>query len=905
MPDHLETNRIILQMTLFRNNANSNIMKSITPRSLKYLKTSATLISILVLSSFQSQAQKNDWPVLKTYDQEHIQKIKMPVGGIGTGTISLTGRGSLEDWEIMNRPSKGFNPTLENRGPVKEKGPFFAIYVEDQKGKKQTRLLEGPPDMSAYEGSWGAYGNNHGLPRFGNASFKTAYPFGQVMLSDADLPVEVEVGAFNPLIPGNIDDSSIPITILHYVVKNTSDMEVSVSVSGTIQNFIGFDGTRGETLKNVNTYVEKNGVRGIHYTTNGVDPDSEQWGTMSFVSLNNEHMTYRTAWQPLRSRWDKKRLDFWDDFSEDGLLESRTNESANAPMGSLAVKTSLEPGEEKNFRFLISWHFPNRQTWDKPGFQKFIKATVGNYYATKYTDSWDVIVQTLPRLDELEARTKTFVKALIESDIPIEVKEAALFNLAHLRTQLAFRTKSGHLLGWEGVFDDRGSCFGSCTHVWNYEQSTAFLFGELAKTMRDVEFGYATDENGLMSFRAYLPLDSAQKWGKAAADGQMGAVMKFYRDWQLSGDDGFLKKHWPRVKKSLEFCWIPGGWDADKNGVMEGSQHNTMDVEYFGPNPQMGFWYLGALKASAKMAAYLGDKKFAKTCENLFDQGSEWMDANLFNGEYYEQHIQPPMSADNVAASLIGATSGINATDFTSPDFQLGKGVLVDQLVGQFFAHLVGLGYLAKEENIKTTLESIMKYNYVENMASHANFHRSYALGDESALLMAAYPGERPEKPFPYYTEVMTGFEYTAAIGMLQEGQTEDGLKCIRNIRDRYDGRKRSPFNEAEAGHHYARSMIAWAGVLACSKFQHSAVDKSMSFTSKPGTYFWSNGYQYGTTEISGDGPTKEVSITVLNGTLQLKSFNLEGFGNTVLKKIKTLSENDTVTFSINKPKQK
>lgn len=857
-----------------------------------------TIVFVLFVG-FKSFAQQNEWPVLKTYDQDHIQKIKMPVGGIGTGTISLTGRGSLEDWEIMNRPAKGFNPTLENWGPVKQKGPFFAIYIEDGDGNKQTLLMEGPQDEAYYEAALGATSNHHGLPRFKNTSFKAAYPFGQVFLSDESLPVEVIVGAYNPLIPGNIDDSSVPMAILNYTVKNTSEKDITISLAGTIQNFIGFDGVRGKAIKNVNNIREEDGVKGIHYTSNGVDPKSEQWGTMSFVSLNEGTTTYRTAWQPKTSRWDKKRLDFWDDFSEDGLLEKRVNKDANAPMGSIAVKTILKVGEERNFRFLISWHFPNRQTWDKPGFQKLISATVGNYYTTKYKDSWEVITKTLPRLDALESNTKTFVNTLINSDIPHEVKESALFNLAHLRTQLAFRIKSGHLLGWEGLFDTYGSCFGSCTHVWNYEQTTAFLFGELAKTMREVEYKYATDDEGLMSFRVYLPLESGQEWGKAAADGQMGSIMKFYRDWQLSGDDAFLKQHWPKVKKSLEFCWIPGGWDANKDGVMEGSQHNTMDVEYFGPNPQMGFWYLGALKASSDMANYLGEKKFAKICQDLYEQGSEWMDENLFNGKYYEQHILPPMSADNVAESLMDITTGKGTIDLTSPDFQLGNGVLVDQLVGQVFSHFVGLGYLAKEENIKKTLESVMKYNYVENLGTHANFHRSYALGDESALLMAAYPDERPEKPFPYYTEVMTGFEYTAAIGMLQEGLTEDGLLCIRNIRNRYDGKKRSPFNEAEAGHHYARSMIAWGGVLATTGFNYSAVDQSMKFNAKDGTYFWSNGYQYGRIKIAAEGKMKTVAFTLLNGSLNLKSFTLKGFGSIVFKGGKAFNQNETVKFEV------
>ena len=70
---------------------------------------------------------------------------------------------------------------------------------------------------------------------------------------------------------------------------------------------------------------------------------------------------------------------------------------------------------------------------------------------------------------------------------------------------------------------------------------------------------------------------------------------------------------------------------------MEGCQHNTMDIEYFGPNPEIEFWYLGALKAAAAMAHYLNDKDFENTCTTLFTKGSKWTDENLFNGEFYFQ----------------------------------------------------------------------------------------------------------------------------------------------------------------------------------------------------------------------------------------------------------------------------
>jgi len=846
------------------------------------IKNIAFLLFLAIFSR-ANYAQQSQWPVLKSYDQDHLQRIAMPVGGFGTGTVSLKGNGAIQDWEIMNRPAKGFNPWLF-RGPPVNRAPFFAINIKEENKKGQAVLLEGPPTNLDYEGNLGAVGTNHGLPRFEEATFQTAYPFGQVQLKDNTLPVQVTVGAFNPLIPGNVDDSSIPMAILSYSVKNISDKPITISIAGTIQNFIGFDGSNGKAIKNSNTIKEENGLKGIHYTSNGVDKESEQWGTFSLATISEGEMSYRTNWLPVK--WGDTTLDFWDDFTDDGLLEDRPSFDADAPMGSLAVKTKLNPGEKKDIKFLVTWHFPNRPAW------RNTKVTVGNYYTTKYKDSWDVLEQTVPKLSTLETKTMEFVNAFINSDFPDIVKEAALFNLSHLRTQLAFRTKDGHMLGFEGTAPNVGRGIGSCTHVWNYDQTTPFLFGELAKTMRDTEFGYATDENGLMSFRIGLPLKTeAQSWGVAAADGQMGAIMKFYREWQLSGDDAFLKEHWPKVKKALEFAWIKGGWDADKDGVMEGAQHNTMDVEYFGPNPQMGFWYLGALRAMEEMAKYLGENKLAKTCRSLYENGSDYLDEKLFNGEYYEQEIIPPMKPENVADGLM---KGMGSKDLTSPDYQLGEGVLVDQLVGQVMAHILDLGYLANEEHMSKTNEAIIKYNYRESMLKHPNFMRSYAMGDESALVMAGYPKVRPQFPFPYFTEVMTGFEYTAGVGMLYENQMDIGLKTFQDVRDRYDGIKRNPFNEAEFGNHYARSMMAWGGVLATSGFHYSAVEKSMSFTSKPGTYFWSNGYSWGTCEVK----NKEAVLTVLSGDLELQSFTLEGVGTKKLKG-KTINPGETINIKI------
>ena len=792
-----------------------------------------------------------DWPVLKHYDQDHLYKIALPIGGIGTGSVSLGGLGNLQDWEIMNRPAKGYNPSTGMRN-----SPFFVLYT-DVNGVKDLRLLEGPVPFYLYEGESGSIATNHGLPRFRNASFDAAYPFGQVNLSTPENPVKVKIRAFNPMIPGDVDNSSIPVAVLDYELTNTSDNEIIFSICGTIPNFIGEDGTNGKANGNKNTYKEGSGFKGILFTSDGVDKTADQWGEMALVTPTNGKMTYRTAWQP--AHWGSSLLDFWDDLSADGLLENRKDEASQKPVASLAVGDTIQPHETKTIRFLLTWYFPNRTAWSTE--------PMLNYYTTKYQGAWDVVVKTVPELKRLEEKTVTFVTTFCESDLPEVVKEAALFNASTLRTQTCFRLSDGNLYAWEGCLDHVGCCFGSCTHVWNYETATSFLFGELAKTWRYIEFGPAAQKDGLMSFRVKLPLDEIPKFSYAAADGQMGTIMKFYLDWQLSGDNEFLDTYYPKIKSTISYAWIKGGWDANQDGVMEGVQSNTMDVEYYGPNPQEGTWYLGALKAVEEMAVKMNDKDMAMKCRKLFNNGSKWIDANLFNGEYYVQKVMVSDTADIPKGQIIG----MGAKNNSNPDYQLGDGCLVDQLVGQYMSHVCGLGYLLKEENVKTTLQSIMKYNYRSDLNDHFNCMRSFALGNEAALLMASYPKSRPVNPFPYFTEVMTGFEYTAAIGMLYEDQTDNGLKCIQNIRDRYDGRKRSPFDEAECGHHYGRAMDSWSSILALTGFHYSGVTDEISFNNLTGKYFWSNGYAYGTIDMSDTSKGKKVILTVLNGKLESK----------------------------------
>ncbi len=842
--------------------------------------------------------ESSAWPVLTRYDEAHLARLAMPIGGIGTGTISIGGRGNLRDWELVNKPAKGYAPP----------NTFFALYAKPRDGESICRAIEGPMDFAEFEGSDGSHARNHGLPRFRQCNFAAAYPLGQVLLADPDVPLQVRIEAFNPMIPGDTDISGIPLMALRFVLINPTSTDIDASVCGTLENFIGWDGDSGPVKKNVNEYrgtgappvQNKNdqhgrGARatsetfsaelnGLFMHSTGLDPKNPAWGTLALATTSKD-VTYRTAWSDIA--WGDTLLDFWDDFSTDGKLENRDGKR-EAPFGSLAASTTIPANGSSAITFLIAWHFPNRLGWTAP------PERIGNFYTTQYADAWDVLTKTAPKLVDLEAKTVQFVKTFVDSDIPAVIKEAALYNASTVRTQTCFRDQTGRFFGWEGCNDHAGWCEGNCMHVWNYEHATAFLYGPLARSMRDTDFAYATTDAGAMCFRCQLPLDRAQQWGKAAADGQMGTIMRLYRDWRMSGDDAMLQKLWPHAKKAMEFAWIPNGWDADKDGVMEGCQHNTMDVEYYGPNPEMGTYYLGALRASEEMAKHAGDTDFASTCRKLFDSGSQWLDANLFNGEYYIHQIIPPKDPQAIPKEI--RLGGLPGPD--GPAWQLGAACLCDQMVGQNIAHLCGLGYLLKKENVSTALASVMKYNWCDNFFGHFNHLRSYALGDDQGLLVATWPkGNRPTHPFPYCNEVWTGLEYTAASGMLYEGQTDNAIKVISAVRARHDGLRRSPFNEPECGHHYARAMASWSTLVAYTGFQHDGVEQRMTFraTDKPATWFWSNGDAWGTMQQTPAADGADVVIRTLGGTVKLASVAMTGIGVAKLDKVTNASDGNEV----------
>jgi uncharacterized protein (DUF608 family) len=791
--------------------------------------------------------------------------IAFPLGGIGTGSISLGGRGQLRDWEIFNRPDKGRSPDYA----------FASIRAQTGNAKPVTRVLEArllPPYASA---SGLGPANAPGLSRLARATFTGEFPLAHIAFQDARLPVRASLEAFSPFIPLDADASGLPVAVLRYRVSNPGATKATVSIAFSLDNPVTASAGRRGPESRVNEFRQSTqpgaAIEGLYMTNPGVAETDPQKGSFALCLLNpgEGRVTYLRGW-PAAKWWASPML-FWDDFSGDGQLGPEAE--LRKPTGALCLQREIPAGGEAEYAFLLAWHFPNRTPawsgWTAPRGQE--NTVIGNYYCTRFADAWAAAEFAARNLPELERRTRAFAAAMRQSTLPAALRDAAMSNLSTLVTQTSFRTADGEFHGFEGSNDHSGCCFGNCTHVWNYETTTQFLFPTLARSLRKAAFGFSQDEQGGMRFRQLLP-DGVDRFGYAAADGQMGQIVKTLLDWKLSGDTEWLRGHWPAIQRALAFAWIPGGWDANRDGVMEGVQHNTYDVEFYGPNPLCGIYYLAALRAAQEMALALGDDAAARDYRALFERGAAWTDANLFNGEYYIQKIRG-IPKSEIARATVG---DMGADNPEAPEFQLGEGCLADQLIGQYLADLAGLGPLLDPAHLRKTLESIRKYNRRAELCEHDSVQRVYAINDESAVLVCDYgKAARPKIPFPYYAEAWTGMEYLVAAQFIQAGMVAEGIETIENVRMRYDGERRNPWDEPECGHHYARAMSAWSSVAHYSGFDYHGARKSLALAPKSAAArfqsFWSTGSGWGVFSI---GPSA-VEIAVNEGRLALGSVAL------------------------------
>jgi uncharacterized protein (DUF608 family) len=484
----------------------------------------------------------------------------------------------------------------------------------------------------------------------------------------------------------------------------------------------------------------------------------------------------------------------------------------------------------------------------------------------------------------LREKSKRFTDAFYDTTLPDEVIEAVAANLTILKSPTVLRQKDGRLWCFEGCNDDSGCCMGSCTHVWNYAQAIPHLFPDLERTLRETEFFVSQDKRGHQAFRTSLPIrptdhtqPERQRFG--AADGQLGGIMKLYREWRVSGDTAWMKRMWPAVQRSLDFCIQ--AWDPRGRGALEEPHHNTYDIEYWGPDGHCGSFYLGALAAGIRMGEAVGDD--VAHYRALLEKGIGYLENRLYNGEYFYQEIMTegitatftPIDASNNGPGYKATVETLNTQ---GPKYQYGTGCLSDGVLGFWMARVCGLEVdLVDREKIRSNLRAIHRYNLKRDLSEHANPQRpTYAMGDDGGLLLCTWPkGGKLSIPFIYSNEVWTGIEYQVASHLMLEGMVEEGLDIVRTCRDRYDGDRRNPFNEYECGHWYARALSSYGLLQGLTGVRYDAVEQTLHIDSKIGDFrsFLATETGFATVALKNGRPFIEVKM----GAIPIRSVLVSG----------------------------
>lgn len=588
-------------------------------------------------------------------------------------------------------------------------------------------------------------------------------------------------------------------------------------------------------------------------------------GSMALSALGEEACA-AAQWVELETLWKP--------FAATGRVEP--SESIPSLPGrtwnaALAVPVTLRPGESRDVRFALAWHFPNRTRnerygWGPAAYQYDYR--LGNQYNNHFRDALDVARYAAENLERLEGGTRKFHAALYDSTLPRWFIECVSANASITRSPIYVWLEDGAIGGFEG---SDSCCPMNCTHVYNYAMSMAYLYPALERNVRETDLlRQMNPESHYIPHRTVLPLSLPRLGNEIggpyhhALDGELGTLLKTYREWRMCGDRAWLRALWPNAKLVMEH--ILRDHDTDGNGAIRGEQPNTYDTHLFGSNTFIGTLYLAALRAMEEMAGLMGDREFAARCRARFEQGSAVYNERCWNGEYYVNVFDAP-----------------GATPETYNDQNCyGPGCHADQLLGQWWAHLLGLGYLLPPERVKSALNAIYKYSWRQNFAGHVQQPRRFADDDEKGLLICTWPnGGRPEKPILYSDEIWTGIEYHVAATMIYEGMIEPAFHIIRGARDRYTGTRRNPWSEIECGGHYARAMSSYSLLHAAAGLEYDAGSQSLRIQPRinPGDFrcFFTASHGWGNLALRREVRSNTATIDIKQGRLSLRRLVLPG----------------------------
>lgn len=680
----------------------------------------------------------------------------MPLGGIGSGHISICADGVIKQWNIFNNTNNSCEVPCS----------FFAIWAKPANGKPAVRLLQQTPIA--------------GMNPVSRVELIGEYPVAELHYKDDNIPVQVGMQAFSPYIPLNEKDSSIPAVIFEVSIENKGTQPVDISLLATLQNAVGFDGLseisdvwNKSYGGNTNAQIGNSDMHGLFMSNPALKSDDEQFGTMCLTALA-QNVQLTAQWSDMESLWRS--------FSANGdvrsINEIGPSKEGQTWNGALTVPASLQPGQKIIIPIVWSWHFP---IYYSSG------SRLGRMYSNRFADAEKVAEYITANYSRLSGDTEKFKRTFYRTSLPywmlnrISVQSSTLSN-SHMIWQ-----ENGYLalMGNQDNYPD----------AWNYEQQISYMFPDLERSILqfDLKNAPGNDEHHL------------------------GTILKAYRSYRQSSDRNWLDANWSQLKSIIAYTL--GSYNPDKTNA----------------------FYSAALKAGEVMAEIEGDTAFVSDIQAVYESSRSRLES-AWNGEFY------------------------------------GRNCSSDQLLGQWWANTLDLGYLLPRERVNSSLNSIMKYNWVKDFREAVQVPRQLAGNGDAGLLNWTY------SKMPYNSEAWTGVEYEVAALMLYEGRVNEAYQIVKACSDRFNGMSRSPMNRnpwSESGYPDQNicALSAWGMLLAAEGYKYNGPDMTLEFnpnvSAQSFSGFFTDAAGWGLFSQKREDNTQADVVNIEFGNLKLKKLIL------------------------------
>ena len=764
----------------------------------------------------------------------------IPLGGLGTGSIEIRPDGYFYEWQIFNKGIwSPHQPGCYTTEPFPDMPPeTLSFFISTRSGKdlpKTRRLGLRMDQHNVYSMAW--------LKSVDGIEFDGRFPVAKLKYLDSGLPVDVSAKIFSPFTPHDSRTSGTPGAHIVFSVRNRTGRKIRVSVLGRLVNPLSWlydsrkpvnfissrQGTTFLTMRAFNgdkklpdsiglsvtggthTWVKNDtgagfsgalfwdpdfgvccesilhffhetgrlpGLQGDRFPAEFLKMTEKQVDALSlkkaeeiFEQLQKYPSVYLLVRRiesaiPGAFRRGKNVKPFLQHVKK-FLSDSTDTKTSRKNWGDGALCSSLELGanETKEIRFTLGWYFPRHYSE--------LGNRLGHMYENWFRDAEDVNRFLSKNYRQHCASTVLFADNLYNTSVVPEFADAWSAQLSTL-TKCTWWVKDGDFGVWEGL-----GCCGFHTTDITYDGSfgLAALFPDLQKRQMEMGARFQREDGRVPHF--FVPDFSKVDDSFDRVDMNQQFVLLVCRDYLLTGDISYVRRLWPNILKAMDNT---ARLDGDKDGLPDHeTRRNTYDVwNFFGTPSYIASLWLSALLAAIRLAEDLGEKKRTVQWKAVLSKGIENFEKKLWNGKYYSLWV-----------------------DGRERD----ECCMTDQIDGEWFTSLIGLGSCLPARRIIAVLKAIMKYNFSE----------------EGGLINASYP---PHTRFHIHTfknlqatAPWSGIEYALASMMIDYGLLNEAEKVVKSVHDRYYGAGRF-WNHNECGDHYYRAMSSWALLLALAGFK-------------------------------------------------------------------------------------